>query len=134
VSAPVTIRGNLTADPKLRYSNAGKGIANFTVVTNRRTKNKQSGEWEDTGTTFWECVAFDSDYFKLAENICESCEKGMAVVVQGDVEASNWEDKNGGKRTSFKVMVNDCGPSLRNAQAKVTRAGGGAREYEEPPF
>src|SRR6202023_263055 len=80
MSTQVTLRGNLTRDPEVRYSAAGKPVVNFTVVTSRRFKNPQTDQWEDKDVTFWNCVAFG----QLAENAAESLEKGTGVIVQGN--------------------------------------------------
>lgn len=118
MSTSVTLRGRLTRDPEMRFSAKGNPVANFAVVTSRRFKNDQSGEWEDRDTTFWDCIAFG----QLAENIAESLAKGTAVVVTGNAFQEEWEDKTGQKRRSLKVTVDDVAPSLRFASAKITRA------------
>ena len=118
MSTPVTLRGRLTRDPEMRYSNAGKPVVKFAVVTSRRFKNEQSGEWEDRDTTFWDCVAFG----QLAENVAESLEKGTAVVVQGNASQEEWTTKEGEKRKSMKVAAEDIAPSLRFHSAKIARA------------
>ena len=118
MSTPVTLRGRLTRDPELRYSNAGKAVVKFAVVTSRRFKNDQSGEWEDRDTTFWDCVAFG----ELADNAAESLEKGTAVIVQGNAASEEWVSKDGEKRRSMKVVVEDVAPSLRFQSAKITKA------------
>jgi len=96
----------------------GKPFARFTVVTAKRFKNDQSGEWEDRDTTFWRCVVFG----QIAENATESLLKGTAVVVQGSARQNNWETKEGEKRSSTEVMVDDIAPSLRWASVKVMKA------------
>lgn len=118
MSTPVTLRGRLTRDPDMRFSAKGKAVTTFAVVTSRRVKNEDRGEWEDRDTTFWDCVAFGD----LAENIAESLEKGAAVIVTGSAYQEEWEDKQGQKRRSLKVMTDDVAPSLRYASAKVKRA------------
>ena len=142
MSTSVTLRGRLTRDPEMRYSGSGKCVTKFAVVTSRRFKNDQSGEWEDRDTTFWDCVAFG----QLAENCAESLEKGTAVVVTGNAAQEEWTTKEGEKRKSMKVVAEDVAPSLRFASAKVAKAarsGGDAasapREEnpwanDEPPF
>lgn len=119
MSTPVTLKGRLTKDPELKYSGSGKGVVRFSVVTSRRVKDNQTGEWSDADTTFWDCVAFG----QLAENIAESLEKGTAVVVQGNAAQEEWTTKEGDKRRSMKVIAEDVAPSLRWASAKVMKAG-----------
>lgn len=140
MSTPVTLCGRLTRDPEMRFSGNGKQVTRFSVVTSRRAKNAQSGEWEDRDTTFWDCVAFG----QLAENIAESLTKGTAVIVTGNASSEEWEAKDGTKRKSMKVTAEDVAPSLRFASAKVARAersgtGNQSREQDpwsndEPPF
>lgn len=140
MSTPVTLAGRLTRDPELRYGKSGKPVATFAVVTSRRVRNAQTGEWSDADTTFWDCVAFG----QLADNIAESAEKGTAVIVTGNAAQEEWEGKDGTKRRSMKVTCEDVAVSVRRHAAKVTRAaeGGsrqpGAREEgpwtEAPPF
>jgi single-strand DNA-binding protein len=118
MSTPVTLRGRLTRDPELRYSANGKPVTKFAVVTSRRFKNDQTGEWEERDTTFWDCVAFG----ELADNAAESLEKGTAVIVQGNAAQEEWATKDGEKRRSMKVVVEDVAPSLRFHSAKVSKA------------
>lgn len=124
MSIPVNLVGRLTSDPELRFSANGVAVAKFSVVTSRRVKDQQSGEWSDVDTSFWDCVAFK----QLAENIAESLSKGMAVLVVGKAAQRTWETKEGEKRRSVEVTVDEVGPSLKNATAKVAktqRQGGG---------
>ena len=125
MSTPVTLRGRLTRDPEMRYSNAGKPVVKFAVVTSRRVKDQQTGEWSDADTTFWDCVAFG----QLAENAAESLEKGTAVIVQGNASQEEWTTKDGEKRRSMKVVAEDVAPSLRFHSAKVSKA---ARSGDAP--
>lgn len=118
MSAPVTLRGRLTRDPEMRFSSNGKPITRFAVVTSRRAKNQQTGDWEDKDTTFWECVAFG----QLAENVADALLKGAAVIVVGSAAQEEWEAKDGTKRRSMKVIADDIAPSLRFASAKVMKA------------
>jgi single-strand DNA-binding protein len=94
MSTVVTLTGRLTADPELRFSASGAPVARFTVVTSRRVKDKQTGEWSDAETSFWDCVAFG----QLAENVAESLAKGTAVIVTGRAAQEEWETKVGQKR------------------------------------
>ncbi|WP_297827684.1 single-stranded DNA-binding protein [Mycobacterium sp.] len=120
MSTQVTLTGRIGGVPELKFSQNGKAVATFSVVTDRRQLNKQTNEWESTGTTWWRCVAFG----ELAENLCETfADKGAAVIVVGRVEEETWNDKNSGqKRSAMKVVVEEIGPSLKYATAKVTKA------------
>jgi single-strand DNA-binding protein len=136
VSAPVTLRGRFTRDPELLFSAAGKPIAKFSVVTSDRVKNQQSGEWEDSNTSFWDCVAFG----KIAENVCESFAKGSLVIVVGKVKQETWE-KDGQKRSTFKVTVNDIGASVQWDTVNVINSNGGRvqsrqsqEDFDKVPF
>jgi single-strand DNA-binding protein len=115
----------------LRFSAAGVAVAAFTIVTSRRVKDQNTGEWSDADTTFWECKAFK----QLAENICESLDRGMEVVAVGRAVQESWEDKqSGAKRSKIAVRIDSIGPSLRSATAKVTKAsssGGGQQAYAQ---
>lgn len=129
MSAPVTLTGRLGGTPELAFSQNGKAVAKFSVVTDRRQFNKQTNEWESTSTTWWRCVAFGD----LAENLCETfADKGTAVIVVGRVEEETWNDKQtGAKRSAMKVVVEEIGPSLKYATAKVakaSRSGGSQRD------
>jgi single-strand DNA-binding protein len=134
MSTSMTLTGRLTASPELRFSPSGVAVAAFTIVTSRRVKDPASGEWSDADTTYWDCKAFK----QLAENICESLDKGMEVVAVGRAVQESWEDKQSGqKRSKIAVRVDAIGPSLRSATAKVTKAsgnsgqGGGRQEYAQ---
>jgi single-strand DNA-binding protein len=117
MSTSVTLNGRLTKDPELRYGANGKPLARFSVVTSRRVKDQQSGEWSDMDTTFWDCVAFG----QLAENVAESLAKGSAVIVTGRAAKEEWETKDGQKRRSIKVTADEVAPSLRFASAKISK-------------
>jgi single-strand DNA-binding protein len=119
MSTDVTLTGRLTRDPDLKFSQAGKAVARFAVVTSRRVKDRNTNEWSDADTTFWDCVAFG----ELANNIAESLEKGTAVVVTGHASQEEWTTKDGEKRKSLKVVAEDVAPSLRWASARVAKAG-----------
>lgn len=119
MSTPVNLVGRLVAEPELRFGANGTAVARFTVVTSRRVKDQQTGEWSDADTSFWDCVAFK----QLAENLAESSlQKGTAVIVVGKAAQRTWETKEGEKRRSVEVVVDEVAPSLRNATAKVTKA------------
>ena len=118
LSTPATLAGRLAADPELRYSAKGSPVARFTVVTSRRVRDSQTGEWADADTSFWDVVAFG----QLAENAAESLVKGTAVPVSGRAAQEEWETKDGQKRRSIKVTADEVAPSLRFATAKVAKA------------
>lgn len=121
MSTQVTLTGRIGAAPELKFAGgSGKAVATFSVVTDRRQLNRQTNEWESTGTTWWRCVAFG----EMAENLCETfADKGAAVIAVGRVEEETWTDKNTNqKRSAMKVVVEEIGPSLKYATAKVTKA------------
>jgi single-strand DNA-binding protein len=120
--ASITIVGNLAADPELRYGASGKAQCTFRVISTRRRLNRDTQQWEDAGQLAPRCVAWEA----LAENIAETLTKGMRVVVQGTLEERRYEDRQGNPRTSLDLSVDDIGPSLRNATAKVTKAARGS--------
>ncbi|MER6092510.1 single-stranded DNA-binding protein [Streptomyces bluensis] len=122
MSSTMTLTGRLAGQPELRFSPSGVAVAAFTIVTSRRVKDPATGEWGDADTTFWDCKAFK----QLAENVCESLEKGLEVVAVGRAVQESWEDKQTGqKRSKISVRIDAIGPSLRSATAKVTKSGGG---------
>lgn len=122
MSSNVTLTGRLTATPEIRFSAQGTAVAAFTIVTYRRVKDQNTGEWSDVDTTFWDCKAFK----QLAQNIADSLDKGMEVVATGRAVQESWEDKQtGAKRSKVAVLIDAIGPSLRTATAKVTKAGSG---------
>jgi single-strand DNA-binding protein len=114
----ITVVGNITDDPELRFTPSGAAVANFTVASTPRTMNRQTNEWEDGEALFLRC----SIWRQAAENVAESLQKGARVIVQGRLKARTWETREGEKRTSFELDVDEIGPSLRWATAKVTRA------------
>ncbi len=136
MSPPVNLTGRMAADPELRFSAKGQPVARFTVVTSRRVRDSQTGEWSDADTSFWDCVAFG----QLAENIAESLGKGTAVLVSGRAAQEEWETKDGQKRRSIKVTADEVAPSLRFATCKVAKAarskpagnGGGGQAEADP--
>jgi single-strand DNA-binding protein len=113
----VTLVGNITDDPELRFTPSGSAVANFTVAVNRRFKG-QDGNWEDKLDGFFRC----SCWRDMAENISESLKKGMRVVVVGRLQQRQWEDNDGNKRSSFEIAVDEVGPSLRWASAQVQKS------------
>ncbi|MGH3367425.1 MAG: single-stranded DNA-binding protein [Nocardioidaceae bacterium] len=120
----ITIIGNLVDDPELRFTPSGAAVANFRVASTPRTFDRQAGEWKDGETLFLSC----SVWRQAAENVAESLQRGMRVIVQGRLKQRSYETREGEKRTVFEIDVDEVGPSMRNATAKVTkttRSGGG---------
>ena len=120
----ITVVGNLVDDPELRFTPSGAAVANFRIASTPRTLNRQTNEWEDGEALFLSC----SIWRQAAENVAESLQKGMRVVVQGRLKARSYETREGEKRTVMELEVDEVGPSLRYATAKVartTRQGGG---------
>lgn len=112
----ITIIGNLTGDPELRFTNTEVPVASFTVASTPRSYSRQSGQWEDGTTLFMRCSAWRD----MAVNINESLTKGMRVIVTGRLVQRNWE-RDGQNRSSMEIQVDEVGPSLRYAQAQVNR-------------
>ena len=135
----ITVVGNLTGDPELRFIQSGAAVVNFTVASTPRTFDRQANEWKDGDTLFMRC----SMWREPAENVAESLTKGMRVIVVGRLVSRSWE-ANGEKRTVMEMQVDEVGPSLRYATAKVTRnqrgnaaqqqgQGGYSQQYQQPP-
>lgn len=144
----VTLIGNVTRDPELRFTPSGSSIATFGLAVNRRWQNRQTNEWEEQ-VSFFDIVCWR----ELGENVCESVSKGTRVIVTGRLEQRSW-DSDGEKRSKVEVIADEVGPSLRWASAQVTRnerrepdsarSGSGAPppraeppagiEYDEEPF
>ncbi|MBK7822354.1 MAG: single-stranded DNA-binding protein [Tessaracoccus sp.] len=118
---PITLIGNLTSDPELRFTPNGAAVANFTVASTPRTFDRQTNEWRDGDSMFINC----SVWRQYAENVAESLSKGTRVIVSGRLKARSYETREGEKRTVFEVDVDEVGPALRYATAKVTRTTGG---------
>src|SRR6202789_421272 len=114
----ITIVGNLVDDPQLRYTPTGNAVANFRVASTPRVMDRQANEWKDGDSLFLTCNVWR----QAAENVAESLQRGMRVIVTGRLKQRNYETKEGEKRTVYEVEVDDVGPSLRNASAKVARA------------
>jgi single-strand DNA-binding protein len=114
----ITIVGNLTADPELRFTPSGAAVANFTVASTPRTFDRQSNEWKDGETLFMRC----SIWRDAAENIAESLHRGTRVIATGRLKSRSYDTKEGEKRTVIELDVDEVGPSLRYASAKVTKA------------
>ena len=120
----ITVVGNLTAAPELRFTASGAPVANFTVASTPRTFDRQTNEWKDGEALFLRC----SIWRDAAENVTESLDKGTRVIVQGKLKQRSYETREGEKRTVVELEVDEIGPSLRYATAKVTRTprGGGS--------
>jgi single-strand DNA-binding protein len=112
-----TITGNLTADPELRFTPTGRAVASFTIANTPRYPDKATGQWKDAETWFVRCSAWG----ELGENIAASLTRGAAVVAVGRLAYRGWETKEGEKRGAVELTVDDIGPSLRRAAAKVTK-------------
>ena len=126
----ITIIGNLVDDPDLRFTPSGAAVANFRIASTPRTFDRQNNEWKDGETLFMTC----SVWRQAAENVAESLQRGTRVIVQGRLKSRSYETREGEKRTVFEIDVDEVGPSLRSATAKVTRASrsgseGGAANY-----
>ncbi len=120
----ITVIGNLTDDPELKFTPSGAAVANFTVASTPRTFDRQTNEWKDGDALFLRCAAWRG----LAENVAESLQKGQRVIVTGSLKIRNFERQDGSKGTSVEINVDEIGPSLKFATAKVTKAsrsGGG---------
>lgn len=147
----VTIVGNCTRDPELRFTNAGMAVVNFGVATNFRKMNRQTNEWEEEEPTFYNVSAFQ----QLAENAAETLTKGSRVLVVGRLRQRSYTTQDGETRSSLEIVADDLGPSLRFATAQVQRTerqgggfdggsgggrpapatgGGGGDFYDEEPF
>lgn len=147
----VTVVGNLTGDPELRFTPSGAAVASFTVASSSRVLDKTTNEWKDGDTTYLRC----SVWRQYAENVAESLTKGTRVIVTGRLKQRSYETREGEKRTVMEIEVEDVGPALRYATAKVNRVqrsgggfeGGGAAApaddpwssapaggFDEPPF
>jgi single-strand DNA-binding protein len=113
----ITVAGNLVDDPELRFTPAGQAVARFRVASTPRFRDNSTGEWKDGDSLFLTCNVWR----QAAENVAESLHRGMRVIVSGRLRQRSYETKEGEKRTVYEVEVDDVGPSLRNASAKVNR-------------
>ena len=118
----ITIVGNLVDDPELRFTPSGAAVANFRIASTPRTFDKATNEWKDGDALFMSC----SIWRQAAENVAESLTKGMRVIVQGRLKQRSYETREGEKRTVMEIDVDEIGPSIKYATAKVTRAARGA--------
>ena len=127
----ITVVGNLTADPELRYTQNGLPVANFTIASTPRNFDRQSNEWKDGDALFLRA----SVWREFAEHVAGSLTKGSRVIATGRLKQRSYQDREGNQRTSIELEVDEIGPSLRYATAQVTRAasggGGGRREQTE---
>lgn len=123
----ITVIGNLVDDPELRFTPSGAPVANFRIASTPRTFDRQTNEWKDGDTLFLACAVWR----QAAENVAESLQRGMRVIVQGRLKSRQYETREGEKRTVFEIDVDEVGPSLRSASAKVTKTtrSGGAGGY-----
>ncbi|MCE3036052.1 single-stranded DNA-binding protein [Streptomyces sp. CMSTAAHL-2] len=117
----ITVIGNLVDDPELRFTPSGAAVAKFRIASTPRTFDRQTNEWKDGESLFLTC----SVWRQAAENVAESLQRGMRVLVQGRLKQRSYEDREGVKRTVYELDVDEVGPSLRNATAKVTKTSGG---------
>ncbi|WP_194421040.1 single-stranded DNA-binding protein [Microbacterium abyssi] len=129
----ITVVGNLTADPELRYTQNGLPVANFTIASTPRTFDRQANEWKDGEALFLRA----SVWREFAEHVAGSLTKGMRVIAQGRLRQRSYQDREGNNRTAIELEVDEIGPSLRYATAQVTRAasggagGGGQRPAQQ---
>jgi single-strand DNA-binding protein len=127
----ITVVGNLTADPELRFTPAGAAVANFTIASTPRTFDKQTNEWKDGDALFLRC----NIWREAAENVAETLTRGARVIAQGRLTQRSYETREGEKRTVVELEVDEIGPSLKYATAKVNKAnrsggnGGGASTF-----
>jgi len=113
----ITIAGNLVDDPQLRFTASGQAVASFRVASTPRYRDNQTGEWKDGDSLFLTCNVWR----QAAENVAESLQRGMRVIVQGRLRQRSYETREGERRTVYEVEADEVGPSLRNASAKVTK-------------
>lgn len=118
----ITVVGNLTADPELRYTQNGLAVANFTIASTPRTFDRQANEWKDGDALFLRA----SVWREFAEHVAGSLTKGSRVIAQGRLRQRSYQDREGQQRTSIELEVDEIGPSLRYATAQITRAAGGS--------
>lgn len=120
----ITVIGNLTSDPELRFTPAGAAVSNFTIASTPRTFDRNANEFKDGETLFLRC----SVWKEAAENVAETLTKGMRVIAQGHLKSRSFETKEGDRRTVMELEVQEIGPSLKNASAKVNRTARGTGE------
>ena len=118
MATPITICGNLTGAPELRFTPSGTAVANLNIAVNHRRKNPQTQEWEDAGTDFYGVAVWQK---QGAENVAQSLDKGMEVIVTGRLKSRTYETKEGDKRTVWEIDADHVGPSLRRQEAQVRK-------------
>lgn len=123
----ITVCGNLVDDVELRFTPGGAAVAKFRIASTPRTFDKQTNEWKDGESLFLTCSAWR----QMAENVAESLQRGMRVIVQGRLKQRSYDDKEGVKRTVYELDVDEIGASLRNATAKVTKTSGSGHGRED---
>jgi single-strand DNA-binding protein len=116
MTSNLTIVGNLTKDPELRFTPTGQATASFSIAVNRRWQNRQTNQWEEA-TSFFDVVAWGS----LAENMADSVHRGDRVVVEGRLDQRSWENNQGEKRSKIEITANEVAPSLRWATAEISK-------------
>lgn len=127
----ITVVGNLTADPELRYTQSGRAVANFTIASTPRNFDRTSNEWKDGDALFLRA----SCWAEFAEHVASSLTKGSRVIAQGRLVQRSYQDREGANRVSIELQVDEIGPSLRYATASITRAaGGGSRSQGDEPW
>ena len=114
----ITVVGNLTADPEMRYTNSGVPFASFTIASTPRTFDRQTNEWKDGEALFLRATVWR----EFAEHVANSLTKGTRVIARGNLRQRSYDDKDGQRRTSYELDIDEIGPSLRYATAQVTRA------------
>jgi single-strand DNA-binding protein len=122
----ITVVGNLVDDPELRFTPSGAAVAKFRIASTPRTFDRQTNEWKDGESLFLTC----SVWRQAAENVAESLQRGMRVIVQGRLKQRSYDDREGVKRTVYELDVDEVGASLRNATAKVTKTGSSAQRSQ----
>lgn len=125
----ITVVGNLTADPELRYTQNGLPVANFTIASTPRNFDRQANEWKDGEALFMRA----SVWREFAEHVAGSLTKGMRVIAKGRLRQRAYQDREGNQRTAIELEVDEIGPSLRYATAQVTRAAAGGGQRSQPP-
>lgn len=129
MTASITVIGNLVADPELRYTQGGLAVASFTIASTKKKFDKATNEWVDGKTLFMRCSAWR----EMGEHIAGSLTKGTRVIAVGEISTREWEDKDGGKRSSIEMDVDAIGPDLRYSTAAVTRASSSSNATASAP-
>jgi single-strand DNA-binding protein len=128
-SVEVTVAGNLTGRPELKFTPTGTAMCKFTVAVNPRTYDKAAGEWKDGEPSFYRCTAWQ----QLAENLAESLDKGHRILVVGELKQRSWKDETSGDlKSAWEVTVTEAGPALTWATARVQKMARGSRDETAP--